>query len=192
VLSAPRAARAQDSVPDGPFGQSQSLHNQSDTGPNGAVVPAEALTVNQRMGADRKAVFEVAAGVYQIRGWGSFHGIAIKAPDGPIEVAAILFTHWHYANGAAARRAAATQTWSSELLDANRKTESGPSPFRGVAQSRGIAQFGMLHPVTGPDALPNQLGFTVDKLTGTSSFQSPENLFPADRVARVTIAGEAI
>ena len=122
----------------------QSLRDQSVTGPNGVITTAEALTVNERMGADRKAVTELAPGVYGLAGWGIAISYAIDAPDGwiiidtgdttkaaaemramlektvghRIKVAAILFTHWHYTNGTAAWRDPGTEIWGSELLDA--------------------------------------------------------------------------
>ena len=109
-----------------------------------------------------------------------------------VKVAAILLTHWHYANGIAAWRDPGTELWGHERLDANREAEAGLSPFTGVAQSRAIAQFGILHPRTGPDAFPNVLGFGPEKLSGETSYQPPEKLFPDGKVIKLTIAGEDI
>lgn len=207
-----------------PAGQAQtswrspSLRDQPATGPNGVVAAAETFAVNERMGADRKVADEVAPGVYQIRGWGIGHSIAVDAPGGwiivdtgdttkaaaemramlektvghRIKVAAILLTHWHYANGIAAWLDEGTEIWGHERLDANREAESGLSPFRGVSMSRAIAQFGILHPQTGRDAFPNVLGFGPEKLTGESSYQPPRKLFPDGKIVQLTIAGEAI
>jgi alkyl sulfatase BDS1-like metallo-beta-lactamase superfamily hydrolase len=198
--------------------RSQSLRDQTATGPNGSVTTAEALTVNQRMGVEVKAVNELAPGLYSLAGWGIGISYAIDAPDGwiiidtgdtttaaaemramlektlgrRVKVAAILLTHWHYANGTAAWRDPGTELWGHERLDANREVEAGLSPFTGVAQSRAIAQFGILHPRTGPDAFPNVLGFGPEKLSGETSYQPPEKLFPDGKVIRLTIAGEDI
>jgi alkyl sulfatase BDS1-like metallo-beta-lactamase superfamily hydrolase len=198
--------------------RSQSLRDQPATGPNGVVAAAEMHDVNRQLGAERKVADQVAPGIYQLRGWGIAHSIAIDAPGGwiiidtgdgnqpaaemrallektigrRIKVAAILLTHWHYTNGTAAWRDAGAELWGSELLDANREAEFGLSPFRGVAQSRAIAQFGVLHPPSGPDAFPNKLGFSPDKLGGETSYQPPENLFPAGRIVKLVIAGEEI
>ena len=198
--------------------RSQSLRDQPTTGPNGAVAAAETFTVNARMGAERKAVSEVAPGVYALAGWGIAISYAIDAPGGwiiidtgdntraaaemramleqtvggRIKVAAILITHWHYANGSGAWLDKGTELWGHEHLDAIRAVESGLSPFRGVSQSRAIAQFGILHPQSGPDAFPNLLGFGPEKLTGETSYQPPWKLFPDGKVVQLTIAGEAI
>jgi alkyl sulfatase BDS1-like metallo-beta-lactamase superfamily hydrolase len=198
--------------------RSQSLRDQTVTGPNGSVTTAEAAAVNRRMGVELKAVTRLAPGVYSLAGWGIAISYAIDAPDGwiiidtgdtttaaaemramleqtlgrRIKVAAILLTHWHYANGTAAWRDPGTQLWGHERLDANREAENGLSPFAGVAGSRAIAQFGILHPRTGPDAFPNVLGFGPEKLSGETSYQPPEKLFADGKVMKLTIAGEEI
>ena len=198
--------------------RSQSLRDQPSTGPNEIVAAKETLTVNERMGADRKVAAQVAPGVYQLRGWGIAHSIAIDAPGGwiiidtgdttqaaaemramlektiggRIKVAAILFTHWHYTNGTAAWLDDGTEIWGHEQLDSNREAEAGLSPFRGVAQSRAIAQFGILHPQSGPDAFPNALGFGPEKLGGETSYQPPKNLFPDGQIVQLTIAREPV
>ena len=198
--------------------RSQSLRDQPATGPTGAVTTAEALTVNRRMGAERKAVTEVAPGVWSLAGWGIAISYAIDAPGGwiiidtgdtttaaaemramlektvgrRIKVAAILLTHWHYGNGIAAFRDPGTELWGSEILDATREAEFGLTPIRGVAQSRAVAQFGVLHPQSGPDSFPNVMGFGPEKLSGETSYVPPERLFPEGRVVTRTIAGEDI
>lgn len=198
--------------------RSQSFRDQPAAGSNGAVAPAEALALNARMGVDRKSVSQVAPGVYSLAGWGIAISYAIDAPGGwiiidtgdttqaaaemramlettlgrRIKVAAILYTHWHYTNGPAAWLDPGTETWGHERIDANRTTESGLSPFRGVAQSRAIAQFGILHPKTGPDAFPNVLGFGPEKLFAETSYQPPQKLFPDGKIVQLTIAGEAV
>lgn len=198
--------------------RSQSLRDQPATGPTGAVTTAEALTVNRRMGAERKAVTQVAPGVWSLAGWGIAISYAIDAPGGwiiidtgdtttaaaemramlektlgrRVKVAAILLTHWHYGNGTAAWRDPGSELWGSEILDSTRETEVGLTPVSGVAQSRAIAQFGILHPATGPDAFPNVLGFGPEKLIGETSYVPPEKLFPAGQIVTRTIAGEEI
>lgn len=198
--------------------RSQSLRDQTVTGLNGSVTTAEAADVNRRMGVEVKAVTRLAPGLYSLAGWGIGISYALDAPDGwiivdtgdtttaaaemramlektlgrRVKVAAILLTHWHYANGIAAWRDPGTELWGHELLDANREAEAGLSPFSGLAQSRAIAQFGILHPRTGPDAFPNVLGFGPEKLSGETSYQPPEKLFLDGKVMKLTIAGEEI
>ena len=198
--------------------RSQSLRDQTATGPTGSVTTAEAAMVNRRMGVEGKAVNELAPGLYSLAGWGIGISYAIDSPDGwiiidtgdtttaaaemramlektlgrRVKVAAILLSHWHYANGIAAWRDPGTELWGHERLDANREAEAGLSPFAGVAQSRAVAQFGILHPRTGPDAFPNVLGFGPEKLAGETSYQPPEKLFPDGQVIKLTIAGEDI
>ena len=115
-----------------------------------------------------------------------------EAVGGPIRVAAILHTHWHYASAQAPWRDEGTETWGHERLDANLTAEGGLTPFRGVGQSRAIAQFGILHPRTGPDGFPNVLGFGPEKLTGDSSYQPPQKTFPDGQILKLTVAGEEI
>jgi alkyl sulfatase BDS1-like metallo-beta-lactamase superfamily hydrolase len=198
--------------------RSQSLRDQPAVGPNGVVAAAETLTVNKRMGAERKAVTEIAPGVWSLAGWGIAISYAIDAPGGwiiidtgdttnsaaemramlektlgrRVKVAAILLTHWHYANGTAAWRDPGSELWGSEILDTTREAEFGLTPVRGVAQSRAIAQFGVLHPRSGPDAFPNVMGFGPEKLGGETSYTPPEKLFPAGQTVTRTIAGEEI
>ncbi|MFM7254488.1 MAG: alkyl sulfatase dimerization domain-containing protein, partial [Betaproteobacteria bacterium] len=56
-------------------------------------------------------------------------------------------------------------------------------------QARAAAQFGVFHPTNGPDAFPNKLGFTPEKLLASSSHQPPTKLFPDGRVVDVVVAG---
>jgi hypothetical protein len=108
---------------------SPSLTTETVTGPNGAVTTRTALGVDPRLGVtDAKVAEPVAPGVYALRGWGIAHSFAIEAPNGwivvdtgdstraaaemretleravgrKIKVAAILLTHWHYADGTGA------------------------------------------------------------------------------------------
>lgn len=198
--------------------RSQSLRDQPVTGPNGIVTTAEALAVNRQMGAERKAVTEVAPGVWSLAGWGIAASFAFDAPGGwiiidtgdskqaaaemraelekalgrRIRVAAILWTHSHYTNGTAAWRDPGTELWGSEELDSFRQGEIGLTPVSSVALSRASAQFGMFHPKTGPDAFPNLLGFGPEKLAAEADYVPPEKLFPYGEVVTRTIAGETI
>ncbi len=198
--------------------RSQSLRDQPTTGPNGIVTTAEALAVNRKMGAERKAVTEVAPGVWSLSGWGIASSFAIDAPGGwiildtgdsrqaaaemraqlekalgrRIRVAAILWTHSHYTNGTAAWRDPGTELWGSEVLDSFRQGEIGLTPVSGVALSRATAQFGMFHPRTGPDSFPNVLGFGPEKLAAEADYVPPEKFFPYGEVVTRTIAGETI
>ncbi len=198
---------------------SQSLTMETVTSPNGVITTDTALTANARIGiTDSKVAEQVAAGVYALRGWGIAHSFAIEAPNGwivvdtgdstraaaemretleravgkKIKVAAILLTHWHYADGTGAWLDEGTEVWGHEHLDRNRSASGGLNVLGGVLQSRAIAQFGVFHPPSGPDAFPNTLGFTPDKLLAGSSYQPPTRLFENSRVIDVVVAGEPI
>jgi linear primary-alkylsulfatase len=196
---------------------SPSLTMETVTGPNGAVTTRTALSADARLGVtDTKIAEQVAPGVYALRGWGIAHSFAIEAPNGwivvdtgdstraaaemretleraigrKIRVAAIVLTHWHYADGTAAWMDEGTEVWGHEHLDRNRTASSGVHVMGGVTQSRAIAQFGVLHPTTGPDAFPNLLSFTPEKFLVVSSYQAPTKIFPDGKVIDVVIAGE--
>jgi hypothetical protein len=202
-----------------PSWHSQSLTNETVTGPNGAITTRTALTVNPRMGVtDTKVAEQVAEGVYALRGWGIAHSFAIEAPNGwiivdtgdstkaaaemretleravgkKIKVAAILLTHWHYADGTGAWLDEGTEIWGHEHLDRNRIASGGIGVIGGYLLSRATAQFGVFHPTTGPDAFPNALSFTPDKFLLVSSYKPPTKLFPDGKVIDVVIAGEPI
>ena len=199
--------------------RSWSLRNETATGPNGAITTRTALTVNERLGATESKIAErVTDGVYALRGWGLAHSFAIEAPNGwiivdtgdttsaatemretlelalgkKIKVAAILLTHWHFADGTAAWLDKGTEIWGHEHLDRNRRAAGGTSVLGGVLQSNMIAQFGVFHPTNGPDAFPNLLSFTPDKFLAVSSYQPPTKLFPNGKVVDLVIAGETI
>jgi len=198
---------------------SQSLTTETVTGANGAITTPTALSVNPRMGVTEAKIAEpVAEGVYALRGWGIAASFAIEAPDGwiivdtgdstqaaaemretleravggKIKVAAILLTHWHYADGTAAWLDEGTELWGHEHLDRNRIASGGVSVLGGYLNSRATAQFGVFHPATGPDAFPNALTFTPEKFLLVSSYQPPTKLFPDGKVIDVVIAGEPI
>mgnify|MGYP000933951745 CR=1 FL=1 len=198
---------------------SPSLTMETVTGPNGAVTTRTALSADARLGVTATKIAEqVAAGVYALRGWGIAHSFAIEAPNGwivvdtgdstraaaemremleravgrKIRVAAILLTHWHYADGTGAWLDEGTELWGHEHLDRNRSASSGISVMGGVLQSRAIAQFGVFHPTTGPDAFPNLLSFTPEKFLAESSYKAPTKLFSDGKVIDLVIAGEPV
>lgn len=198
---------------------SPSLTMETVTGPNGAVTTRTALSADARLGVTATKIAEqVAAGVYALRGWGIAHSFAIEAPNGwivvdtgdstraaaemremleravgrKIRVAAILLTHWHYADGTGAWLDEGTELWGHEHLDRNRSASSGISVMGGVLQSRAIAQFGVFHPTTDPDAFPNLLSFTPEKFLAESSYKAPTKLFSDGKVIDLVIAGEPV
>ena len=202
-----------------PSWHSQSLTMETVTGPNGAVTTRTALSADARLGVtDTKIAEQVAAGVYALRGWGIAHSFAVEAPNGwiivdtgdstqaaaemretleraigkKIKVAAILLTHWHYADGTAAWLDEGVEVWGHEHLDRNRTASGSIGVMGGYLQSRAIAQFGVFHPTTGPDAFPNMLSFTPEKFLLVSSYQPPTKLFADGKVIDLVIAGEPI
>ncbi|MCA3635774.1 MAG: MBL fold metallo-hydrolase [Methylobacterium sp.] len=219
AVTASTSARAQETKAPGPSWHSQSLTTETVTGPNGSITTPTALSVNPRMGMTETKIAEpVAPGVYALRGWGIAHSFAIEAPNGwiivdtgnstqaaaemretleravgkKIKVAAILLTHWHYADGTAAWLDEGTEIWGHEHLDRNRIASGSIGVIGGYLLSRATAQFGVFHPTTGPDAFPNALSFTPDKFLLVSSYKPPTKLFPDGKVIDVVIAGEPI
>jgi alkyl sulfatase BDS1-like metallo-beta-lactamase superfamily hydrolase len=198
---------------------SPSLRSDTVVGPNGAITTGTALLANDKFGIGHpKRVERVTDGVYAMRGWGISSSFAIDAPAGwiivdtgdhtqaaaemramleqtlgrKVKVGAILLTHWHYGNGIGAWLDEGTEVWGHEYLDRNRNTSSGISVLSGIYQARAAAQFGVFHPQSGPDAFPNQLGFTPEKLLAASSYQPPTQLFPNGRVVDLVVAGEPV
>lgn len=198
---------------------SRSLTTETVVGVNGAVTTRTAAGANARLGVTESKVAEqVMPGVYALRGWGIAHSFAIEAPKGwvivdtgdstaaaaemretlerrvgkKIKVAAILLTHWHYADGTAAWLDEGAELWGHEHLDRNRSASGGLNVLGGTLQSRAIAQFGVFHPTSGPDAFPNLLSFTPDKFLAVSSYQPPTKLFADNQVIDLTIAGEPV
>jgi hypothetical protein len=167
VVSLASAAASAESAGDAPASwHSRSLTPKTVTGPNGVVTTHTALNANARLGvADSKVAEQVAAGVYALRGWGIAHSFALEAPEGwivvdtgdstraaaemreklesavgrRIKVAAILLTHWHYADGTGAWLDEGTEIWGHEHLDRNRSASGGLNVLRGTLQSRAIA-----------------------------------------------------
>lgn len=205
------------SAQDGSF-VSGSLSERTVTAPNGAVTVADALTVNQLMGTEKKVAQELTDGVYHIRGWGIAHTIAIDAPEGwiivdtgdatktaaemrgrleqevgkRIRVAAILYTHSHYTDGTDAWLDDGAEIWGHEDLDKHKQADGGLSILSGNFGTRALIQFGVLHPPEGPDAFPNMLGFGPEKFVGEKSYRSPTKTFEDGKVLHLTIAGEPV
>ena len=195
-----------------------SLVNDTVTGPNGAITTQVALDADAKWGITEPMAFEVAPGVYVLSGWALGHSMAIDAPKGwiiidtgdsiraatemraaleraagkPIKVAAILYTHWHYADGTTVWMDEGTQIWGHEWLDANRTASSGVSIKSGFYRARAVAQFGVFHPEQGPDAFPNRLGFTPEKLLAESGYIPPSRLFRHGAIESFTISGEQV
>jgi len=219
LAQSPDAAGEKRAAQTEPSWHSPSLTMETVTGPNGVITTETALTANTRMGVtDSKVAEQVAAGVYALRGWGIAHSFAIETPNGwivvdtgdstraaaemrevlegtlgrKIKVAAILLTHWHYADGTGAWLDEGTEVWGHEHLDRNRSASGAVNILGGALQSRAIAQFGVFHPTTGPDSFPNAMSFTPEKFLAVSSYQPPTKLFPDGKVVDVVIAGEPV
>lgn len=198
---------------------SPSLVDETVVGPNGAVTTRAALLADGKWGITETPQAErVTDGVYALRGWGIASSFAIEAPEGwiivdtgdstraaaemraalegavghKVKVAAILLSHWHYADGTGAWLDEGTEIWGHEYLDRNRTASTGVSVLSGTYQARAIAQFGVFHPSSGPDAFPNKLGFKPEKLLAESSYQPPTRLFENGRVVDVVVAGEPV
>ena len=58
---------------------------------------------------------------------------------------------------------------------------------RGVFEAS--IQFGVLHPAEGPDAFPNLMGFSAEKLVGTKALVPPDITFKDGVVEMHMIAG---
>ena len=202
-----------------PSWSSPSLRSETVVSPNGAVTTQSALAANGNWGiTETQRAEHVADGVYALRGWGIASTFAIEAPGGwiivdtgdstraatemraaleasigrKIKVAAILLTHWHYGDGTGAWLDDGAEVWGHEYLDRNRSISTGISVLSGTYQARASAQFGVFHPLSGPDAFPNKLGFTPEKLLAQSSYQPPARLFENGRIVDVVVAGEPV
>jgi len=202
-----------------PSWSSPSLVDETVVGPNGAITTRTALRANELWGlTETKVAEKVTEGVYALRGWGIASSYALEAPDGwiivdtgdstraaaemrellertlgrKIKVAAILLTHWHYADGTGAWLDEGTEIWGHEFLDRNRSASTGVSVKSGFYQARAIAQFGVFHPTEGPDAFPNLMRFAPEKLLAESSYQPPTRLFENGRIINVVVAGEPV
>jgi len=159
-------------------------------------------------------VRKIADGIYRLAGWGIGNIIAVEAPEGwiivdagdylevaqeqrrfledqvgKIKVAAVLYTHSHYVNGAKAWQDENTRFYGHEDLVANLNADTGVSVLSGNFATRAAVQFGMMHPAEGPDAFPNLMGFSAEKLTGTKAFVPPDITFKDGVVEKHDIAG---
>jgi len=202
-----------------PSWSSPSLIDETVVGPNGAITTRTALQANALWGlTETKVAEQVSEGVYALRGWGIASSYALEARDGwiivdtgdstraaaemrelleqtlgrKIKVAAILLTHWHYADGTAAWLDEGTEIWGHEFLDRNRSASTGVSVKSGFYQTRAVAQFGVFHPTQGPDAFPNLMRFSPEKLLVESSYQPPGRHFQDGKVLDLVVAGEPV
>ena len=191
-----------------------SLQNEVVTGPKGSLTSPQAASVNKLGQMDEKHVLKIADGIYRIAGWGIANIIAVEAPEGwiivdtgdylevaqeqrryleekvgKIKVAAVLYTHSHYVMGAKAWQDENTRFYGHEDLVATLNGDQGVSVLSGNFGTRAAIQFGMLHPAGGPDAFPNLMGFSAEKLTGTKAFVPPDITFKDGVVEKHNIAG---
>ena len=191
-----------------------SLQDKVITGPKGSLTSPQAASVNMGMEAEEKNVRKIADGIYRIAGWGIGNIIAVEGPEGwiivdvgdflevareqrraledkvgKINVAAVLYTHSHYALGAKAWQDESTRFYGHEDLVATLNGDQGVSVLSGNFSTRAAIQFGMLHPAEGPDAFPNLLGFGAEKLVGTKAFVPPDITFRDGVVEEHNIAG---
>ncbi len=186
-----------------------SLQDKVITGAKGSLTSPQAAAM-----VEEKSVRKIADGIYRIGGWGIGNIIAVEAPEGwiivdagdylevaqeqrraledkvgKIKVAAVLYTHSHYANGAKAWQDENTRFYGHEYLVATLNGDQGVSVLSGNFGTRAAIQFGMLHPAEGPDAFPNLMGFGAEKLTSTKAFVPPDITFKDDVVEMHEIAG---
>jgi len=191
-----------------------SLQDKVITGPKGSLTSPVAASVNKLGQIDEKNVRKIADGIYRIAGWGIGNLIAVEAPEGwiivdagdylevaqeqrrfledkvgKIKVAAVLYTHSHYVMGAKAWQDENTRFYGHEDLVATLNGDQGVSVLSGNFGTRAAIQFGMLHPTEGPDAFPNLMGFSAEKLTGTKAFVPPGITFKDGVVEKHEIAG---
>ncbi|MCH7869839.1 MAG: MBL fold metallo-hydrolase [Myxococcales bacterium] len=191
-----------------------SLQEKVITGPKGSRTSPQAASVNKDVGIEEKSVLKVADGIYRLGGWGISNIIAVEGPEGwvivdagdylevaqeqrraledkvgKIKVAAVLYTHSHYAMGAKAWRDEGTRFYGHEDLVATLNGDQGVSVLSGNFGTRAAIQFGILHPAEGPDAFPNLMGFGAEKLTGTKAFVPPDVTFKDGVVEKHEIAG---
>ncbi len=191
-----------------------SLQDRVVTGSKGSLTSPQAASANETADIQAQRVRRIAEGIYRIAGWGIGNIIAIDAPDGwiivdvgdylevaqeqrraledevgKITVAAVLYTHSHYAMGAKAWQDEDTRFYGHEDLVATMNGDQGVSILSGNFGTRAAIQFGMLHPAEGPDAFPNLMGFGAEKLTGTKAFVPPDVTFKDGVLEEHNIAG---
>lgn len=199
AFTARSIALAQEGTAPGPLWRSPSLVEKTVTGPNGEITTRDMIEANARLAMTEKRAIEIAPDVWLLAGWGIAHSMAIRAPEGwiivdtgdstraakemreklewavggPIRVAAILLTHWHYSNGTAAWSDEGAELWGHEWLDRNRAAGTGVGPLAGFYQARAISQFAVFHPTKGADAFPNNLRFSPEKLLANPATAHP-------------------
>ncbi len=213
VISSAAVAQAEKMAPTASQ-YNMSLQDKVVTGPKGSLTSPQAASVNKGGQIAEKHVRKIADGIYRIAGWGIGNLIAVEAPDGwiivdagdylevaqeqrryleekvgKIKVAAVLYTHSHYVMGAKAWQDENTRFYGHEYLVATLNADQGVSVLSGNFGTRAAIQFGMLHPAEGPDAFPNLMGFSAEKLTGTKAFVPPDITFKDGVVEEHMIAG---
>jgi alkyl sulfatase BDS1-like metallo-beta-lactamase superfamily hydrolase len=191
-----------------------SLQDKVITGPKGSLTSPQAASADKRGQNEEKSARKIADGIYRISGWGIANIIAVEGPQGwiivdagdylevaqeqrrvledkvgKINVAAVLYTHSHYAMGAKAWQDENTRFYGHEDLVATLNGDQGVSVLSGNFNTRAAIQFGMLHPAEGPDAFPNLMGFSAEKLAGTKAFVPPDITFKDGVIERHEIAG---
>ena len=191
-----------------------SLQDKVITGLKGSLTSPQAAAANKRAQVEEKDVRKIADGIYRISGWGIGNIIAIEGPEGwiivdtgdylevaqeqrraledkvgKIKIAAVLYTHSHYAMGAKVWQDESTRFYAHEDMVANLNADQGVSVLSGNFNTRAAIQFGVLHPAEGPDAFPNVMGFDAKKLTGTKAFVPPDITFKDGVVEELVIAG---
>jgi alkyl sulfatase BDS1-like metallo-beta-lactamase superfamily hydrolase len=191
-----------------------SLQDKVVTGAKGSLTSPQAAAANKQAQIEEKSVRKIADGIYRISGWGIGNIIAVEAPEGwiivdtgdylevaqeqrsaledkvgKIKVAAVLYTHSHYVMGAKVWQDDNTQFYAHEDLVANLNADQGVSVLSGNFNTRASIQFGVLHPAEGPDAFPNLMGFSAEKLVGTKAFVPPDITFKDGAVEEHMIAG---
>lgn len=181
----------------------------------GTVTTKPAAMADQLWDVDVQSITQITDGVYRIAGWGIGNVIAVEAPEGwimvdtgddlkvaqeqrkqleeklkrEIDVSAVLYTHSHYVWGTQAWSNENTSIYAHEWMEKHLLADNGVSPLAGTFSTRLAIQFGLLHPESGPDAFPNKLGFSMDKLEGQKGYQSPTMTFEHNKVESHTIAG---
>ncbi len=142
----------------GPASQyNMSLQDKVITGPKGSLTSPQAASVNKKGQIEEKSVRKIADGIYRIAGWGIGNLIAVEAPEGwiivdagdylevaqekrrfledkvgKIRVAAVLYTHSHYAMRAKAWQDENTRFYGHEYLVETLRGDQGVSVLSGT------------------------------------------------------------